>query len=341
MGSIFGKLSSGLTKTGVQGPDGSQKFYDNPAAAGLALASAARQSVAPSTSYVDGTIGAPVIAPGSSFDEVNGTFDPGSVSRGTDVTKTGTINPPVVPQATMTHPTFADAQDHPEELTTKGKVLSLLLTAGMGAARGAAAAVPTNPHISPGLGPSLEAGFQTPFVMAQQRNDLANEALRQQRERTEISAIPIHQKQQQALIDSEISKNNAAADRKDVFQTAGGGLYQRMPDGTVRAIKEPNTAPTLSDQIAARQQYIEDAEATARAQGKPAPFTAMQRALYIAGQKYDPKNDPDSAEFKETARVANQRSANQRYSADQRANGKLKIRGGAKDPFAQFGGRSF
>ncbi len=99
-----------------------------------------------------------------------------------------------MPQPKVVTPTWTQAnaaKDPGAELTTKGKVLDLLLTAGMGAANGMAAGVPTNPHISPGVGPALAAGFQTPFVMQQQKNTLTQADLEQQKEKAQIAALPV------------------------------------------------------------------------------------------------------------------------------------------------------
>jgi hypothetical protein len=61
--------------------------------------------------------------------------------------------------------------------------------------------------------------------------------------------------------------------------------------------------------------------------------------MYVAGQHYDPKNDPESAEFKERARVFNERDATSRSNAAQRG---IRIKGaGTKDAFAKFGGKAF
>lgn len=305
MGSIIGRLSSGLTKTGVT--DGkTTQYYDNDAQAAQAIAAEARKSVQPSTVSM-------------SANDIN---DPGAVSMVDNTT----------PSPVMTHPSFSDAMnDHPDQLSKKGAVLSLLINGGVGAMRGAAASVPQNPHISPGLGPALLAGWTTPEFLKEQRDEQAARQLALQKESAEIAAIPIHQKQQQALIDSEIAKNNAVADRRDVFQVAGGGLYQRLPDGSVQELRAPNHQATLAEVIAARQQAAE---------GMDFPTDAA-KAAFIAGTKYNPLNDVDSAEYKERQRTANQRSNDRRYAVDNRKGNGLSIKGKAKDPFSAVGGKAF
>lgn len=170
----MGKLFSNLTNSGVQQPNGQTSFQNNPAATGQALALASAATAQPGTSNVNGTIN----------------------DDGSDNTTVTQNAPPVTAQPRVVTPSFGQANDggtnpFSNELTSKGKVLSLLLTAGMGAARGAAAAVPTNPHISPGLGPSIEAGFSTIPALKEQQNTLAQQQLEQQKETAQIAALPL------------------------------------------------------------------------------------------------------------------------------------------------------
>ncbi len=171
MGALIGKIENGfngLTKTGVVAPTGSTNYFSDPVAAAKEMGIESARTAQPGTSDVQGLIGDPQISP---IPMANA----GDVIPGPDQVTARFNPPPESAQPQSFRPTFAAAQDHPEEMTTKGKVLSLLLTGAEGAARGAAAAVPTNPHISPGLGPSAMAGFETPFAMKQQSNELTKE----------------------------------------------------------------------------------------------------------------------------------------------------------------------
>jgi hypothetical protein len=145
----------------------------------MALAAASRATAQPGISSVDGTIG----------------------SDGTENTTVTNLPPVDNPQPKLVQPSWSDAQasspGNPlgnKELSTKGKALSLLLQAGLGAAAGAAAAVPDNPHISKGLGPSAVAGARVPFEEAEQANTLTQQQLEQQRTKAQIAAaVPMAQ----------------------------------------------------------------------------------------------------------------------------------------------------
>jgi hypothetical protein len=52
-------LSGNLTKTGVEQPDGSQTFYNDPSQAGVALAKALIHTAQPQTSDISGELSAP------------------------------------------------------------------------------------------------------------------------------------------------------------------------------------------------------------------------------------------------------------------------------------------
>src|ERR1017187_6192722 len=160
MGSIIGK--TGLTKTGVTDPSGTA-FYNSPAEAGIQMAREAAKTQ-PSTSDVQGTIGEdqPATAPMANA---------GDVVPGPDNLTVRSVQPVAGPQPRMITPTFADANTNggftSPQLTTKGKVLSMLLTAGEGAAAGAAASLPINGgRTRVGLGPQALAGVPLPFQPA-------------------------------------------------------------------------------------------------------------------------------------------------------------------------------
>lgn len=175
---MCGAIFSKLTNSGVQSPNGSTQFYPDPNQAVQALATASRATAQPGGSSVDGTIN----------------------SDGTESERVVNTPPPDLPQPRMVTPNFVEANSSApgsplvnKELTTKGKVLSLLLQAGEGAAAGAAAGAVKNPHISPGLGEAAEAGVNVPFNEQQKANELRNEQLKQNLTQAEINALPQQQ----------------------------------------------------------------------------------------------------------------------------------------------------
>ena len=250
LGSIFSKLVGGpLTNSGVTDPTtGATTFQNSPAATGLAMATDAAQNapIPQASEIVNPTIGT-------------------DGSEGGQVITHDAYTPP---QPKEVHPTFAQANTAggflSPELNTKGKILAGIIQATQGAAAGAAAAVPTNPHISPGLGPSLAAGFQTPFIQQQQRNSLINEGLAQQEKQAQIQNIPLNRLLLGADIQNKQSgtaKNFADATAaqskgqldlaeaitKPFIKTEDGSMYQagRNPDGTPSLTPVTNIGTTL------------------------------------------------------------------------------------------------
>ena len=201
MGSVFSKLTSNLTNPGILSPNGSMQ-YSTPSGIGPALAAASAATAAPNTSTVDGTLG------------------PDGTST---VTANNTLPAPVGPQPRSVTPTWQQAQasDNPQEMTTKGKALSLLLSGVEGAARGLAAGVPVNPHISPGLGGALLAGVETPFAMKEQSNQLVQQNLENQRAQAQIQMIPLQRMQTLAAI----RKDQLVPNRSGGIFDAGTNSY--------------------------------------------------------------------------------------------------------------------
>jgi hypothetical protein len=213
MGNSVGRLFGGLTKTGVQSPGGGVDNYDSPAAAGIAMAKeAALANGGPSTSDIQGTVGEdqPATAPMANA---------GEMVNGPDNTTVRSVQPVVGPQPKMITPTFADANTNggftSPELSTKGKVLSMLLTAGEGAAAGAAASLPINGgRTGVGLGPAALAGFQLPFQQVAQRNELRRQQQDQTLRDEEIQNFPLRMAGTTAAlahVQSETSLNKARA----------------------------------------------------------------------------------------------------------------------------------
>jgi hypothetical protein len=105
----------------------------------------------------------------------------------------------------MVTPSFAEASGGgttplSNQLTTKGKLLSLLLVGSEGASRAAAASLPINGgHTGVGLGPALESGFATVPALKQQQNILAQQGLEQDKERAQIAALPLQAQTELAL----------------------------------------------------------------------------------------------------------------------------------------------
>jgi len=95
----------------------------------------------------------------------------------------------------------------------------------MGAAAGAAASAPINGgHTSVGAGPGAMAGIQLPFQMQQQRNQIAQEQLEQEKEKAQIAGIPGQQAAERAHLAAETNLANAGAARKDNYVIPNVGL---------------------------------------------------------------------------------------------------------------------
>jgi hypothetical protein len=198
----FGALFSNLTKTGVVSPSGSTTFQNSAPATAQALAAASAATAQPGTSDLSN------LRIGGSG-PIGGSGDDGST--------TGSVtdfSPAPTPQPRMITPTFAQASSggtNPlsNQLTSKGKLLSLILGGAEGAARGAQASLPINGgHTGVGLGPALSAGFETPLVMKSQQNTLAMQQLEQEKEKAQIAALPIQAQTELALKRSQTNWYN-------------------------------------------------------------------------------------------------------------------------------------
>jgi hypothetical protein len=246
MGAVFSKLSSNLTNPGILSPNGSMQ-YSTPAGIGPALAAASAATVQPNTSTVDGTLG-----PDGTSTVTENNNAPAQVSQ-----------PPRVLTPTWQQ---AQASDNPAELTTKGKALSLLLSGVEGAARGMAAGVPTNPHISPGLGGALAAGVETPFAMKEQSNQLIQQNLEQQRAQAQIQAIPL-----------ERLKTMAAIRKDQLITPRSGGVFDSGTNSYV-----PGAEPSDKNQNV--DNLIAEASARAMANGvDPSKDPTVQQLSAIKG----------------------------------------------------------
>jgi len=276
----MGSLFSNLTHTGVQQPNGQTSFQNNPAATGQALALASAATAQPNTSNVDGTLN-----PDTYTQEVAG----GPLTKQSSDNTTVTQNaPPVTAQPRVVTPSFGQANDggtnpFSSALTTKGKVLSGLLVAMQGAARGAAASVPTNPHISPGIGPALAAGVETPFAMKQQQNELEKEGAQNKLIAAQSAMVPTPYGQMPegmaklmfpAMIKAgattdaakigagsrENVANTAASSRETVAQT--NKRFMAVPGVGLLDTQDPSGKPTLvpgsQEGITLTQQHLDD-----------------------------------------------------------------------------------
>lgn len=242
----MGGIVSNLVKSGVAAPNGSTQFYDNPAQAGQALAASSAKTAQPGTSNL------------------------ANLRIGDDGSTVGTptVNaPPVSAQPTMVHPSFAQANSDgflSPELTTKGKILSLVLSGSTGALVGDAAARQGSPRTGyPGASAGAVAGLQLPFQMKAQQNELANEQLNQQARRQQIAAFPINQQQEHDWRASEIAKNQAVADRKEIFQAKDGSILERQSDGSLRTLHAAVEKPDQADTVQGRQAIISSMKAAA------------------------------------------------------------------------------
>lgn len=265
MGAAIAKLlgsGNGLTNYGVQATPGGPTSYANPAQMGQLVGADSAAATAPGRSDMSGTITPPTLTSTQVGDTPAGGIGPMqdpavSVTENPDKTSTPRFTaPPVGVQPTVTRPTFEQAQTIPGALTKGGVLASLLLPAITGAANGLSAMQVTNPHIQPGLGGAFAAGVNTPNLLKTQQNQLQAENLGLQKEQAQINSIPGQMQQQRALQTSEINRNNAMADRKDVFQAKDGSILERQSDGTMKTLYAAPSKPDAQDSVDGRQQII-------------------------------------------------------------------------------------
>ena len=206
MGALFAKLTSGLTNTGVQSPDGTTTFQPNSAATGKALAAASAATAQPGTSSINGPNGG---APQIPLPTITTTQQDGPMGDGSgpilprpDITTVDpgqdrnvvTQNAPIVgAQPKLVHPTYAQAlsSGNPSEVSTKGTVLHLLMEAGLGALAGDAAARTRDASGRyPGASAGFVAGMNLPFQQQERANALAQQQAAIAHTRAETAAIP-------------------------------------------------------------------------------------------------------------------------------------------------------
>jgi hypothetical protein len=280
-----GGIFAGLTKPGIAAPGQPTQFFDNLGQAGHAEAADAAKTIQPSTS----TMQTPL------------TINQDGSSAGGSAT-TGSAPTPVQPQ--MIIPTWQQAQASGggelsamnPMLSTKGKVLGTLLQAGLGAAVGDAAARQGSPRTGyPGASAGAMAGMQLPFQQRQQQMELENEQLAQQRQRAQIAALPGTLQQERDLRASEIAKNNAVSDRKEVFQAKDGSILERQSDGSLKSLYAAPDKPDAADTVQGRQEIISKMKAaaygtpdldasgnlTGRTAGVPYSLTPAQETAFL------------------------------------------------------------
>jgi len=248
-GAIFSKLTGGLTNPGVQapGPNGQTTFYPNPAAADMALASASARTAAPGGSSIDGSIG----------------------PDGTENETATNTPPPDNPQPKLVQPSWADAQASSpgaplanKELTSKGKLLSLLIQTGIGAGEGYAAASQGSPRFGyPGAGVGFAAGARVPMQIAENANALREEQLKQNLTSAQISALPQQQHAELAKTQAETNWYNQRGEAV--------GLHSLKP-GDILVNKDGETLGNGADVGATAQ-----AKATGKAEGTAEAVTSM------------------------------------------------------------------
>jgi hypothetical protein len=266
---LCGKLFANLTKSGVVQPSGSTTYYDSPQ---------------------DATIAASKQLPSA------------AAMLGPDV-----MNPNMAPPAnvpTVSTPTFAEAQDKPGALTTKGRALSLILSGIEGAAVGDAAARQGSPRTGyPGASAGAVAGLRLPFEQAQQRNELAAEQLQQQKTQAEIAALPQQQAAERAHLVAQTNLANANAARKDNYVIPGVGLVDSS-GGVI--VPEPSLGAKSQAEIAVKKTEAAsaglDPEQTLQyVYGiKPTPQNVDQQELNDWMQKNPGKGPSDFLKYKST-----------------------------------------
>jgi hypothetical protein len=301
MGQVFAKLlGNGLTNYGVQGaPGGPTSYASSPAQMGQMVGADSAAATMPGRSTVDGSLSAPTITteqqdPGAyGIPMAPPRPDLTTVTQNPDPTTVGFTAPPVGVQPKVTRPSFEAAQQIPGALTKAGLLTSLLLPAITGAANGWAAGQVTNPHIQPGLGGSFAAGVNTPSMLKQQAMGFQDEQLAQDRTKAQIASYPGQMQQEHDLKASEIARNNANADRRDVFQSKSGDILERQTDGTMKTLYKSPEKPDAADSVDGRQQII----AGLKSGDTPYTLSNEQEQQYVLTGKIptDPK-DPNPSQ---------------------------------------------
>jgi hypothetical protein len=209
-------------------------------------------------------------------------------------------------------------------LTTKGKILSVILAAAKGGLAGEAAGLQGNPRTGyGGFGAGYETASQLPFIDALQKQRVQQGQIQQQMEQAQIAGIPGQRAQQAATL-----AQTQAATEKDKAQateaTARAGslanpvektLEQRIADAANKAISEgrdPNQDPivkSLSDVKTGlqkqpvppkpdtpEQQFIDEYQRTHQGAGVQAAeraFALNQRVVdpAVAASRTDARSD--------------------------------------------------
>jgi len=258
----------------VASPDGSTTFQNSPAATGKALALASAATAQPGTSSITGPNGGapqipqPIInstqpnaVPDGGIGPVQDNAD--TVTPGQDQ-NTVTQNDPVIgAQPKVVTPTYkqALASGNPAEVSTKGKVLDLLLNAGLGALAGDAAARTRDASGRyPGASAGAVAGMNLPFLLQEKANTLAAQQAELAKTKAQTAAIPGQAAAELALKQAQTGYFGA---RTDV--TGNKKVGDQVIDGQGHVIYGGLTP----DQIAANAA----AAASGKATGKAAAIT--------------------------------------------------------------------
>jgi len=230
----MGQIFANLTRQGIASPNGQTQYYNSPLQGAQALAATSAKTAQPGTSSVNGTIADPTITSTQVGNPPEGGVGPMqapdvTVSPGQDQTTVTQNAPPIAPQpGKMVRPTFQEANAGgplSPALSNKGKLLSLLLEGGIGAAIGDAAARQGSPRYGyPGASAGFAAGMNVLPAQAEIRNRLAQEQLEQEKEKAQIAALPGTLQQERDLRASEIAKNHPITQ----------GTYMRHMEGDRR-----------------------------------------------------------------------------------------------------------
>jgi hypothetical protein len=251
MGQLIAALKGPLTNVGVQQGPGAPVNY--PANAGPMIANYSAQAAQPGRSTVDGNLALPTITteqqdPGAySAPMAPPRPDLTTVTQNPDPTTVGFTAAPVGQQPVVTHPSWDI--NHPEQMSTKGKILDLILQGGIGAGNALAAqseALARNPRVNPGIGPAIAAGLATPGMLRQQ-------GFEQQAEAARLTQLGQEGQARQAQVDSlPAQKQQAAAQLADTLsqtneRNARARNFDNKPDATPKSIEELIAAAAASD----------------------------------------------------------------------------------------------
>lgn len=198
-----------------------------------------------------------------------------TITHGQDPTKVSFSSPPVAAQPTLLRPSWHDAQmsnatGGPNLLTSKGQILNLILTSGIGALAGQAEAERGSPRTGyPGWGSSAMAGFSAPLQIAgnlrQQREQQAQQSQEAALRQAQVDAIPGQQAFRAAQLADTQSQTAERNARAAMYANADPNssldlMIAHAAGEALKAGRDPSTDPLVSKLQDVKSSSLKQAE---------------------------------------------------------------------------------